>query len=300
MDRVRFGVYEFDLTTQELRREGTPVHLQAQPSQVLTCLLQRPGETVTRDELRTAVWRGETFVDFERGLNFCISQVRSALRDDAATPLYIQTVPKQGYRFIAPVVRAEAASHLELEAPGHATIPWKRRAWIISICLFGAATVGLLWWIQHRDASGWQKQPALAVARFDNESEDPALTRFSDALTDNVVEQLTLRSQSSLGIIGNASILRRARGQRDLREIGATLHARYVVLGQVQRQGTRIRILAHLIRLPEQTHLWVVRIDGDAVDPMSLEAEAAQNIATQFSTKLAADAKSPLPALGSN
>src|SRR5579864_7403159 len=102
-ERFRFGIFEFDLATRQLRRDGTPVPLQAQPAQVLGCLLQHAGQVVSRDDLSQAVWGGETFVDFDRGLNFCISQIRSALRDNSAQPVYIRTIPKFGYQFIAPV-----------------------------------------------------------------------------------------------------------------------------------------------------------------------------------------------------
>jgi DNA-binding winged helix-turn-helix (wHTH) protein len=99
----RFGVFEFDAETLELRRQGAMVHLQSQPARVLACLIQNSDRTVTREELRAAIWGNETFVDFERGLNFCISQIRSTLGDDSARPVYIQTLPKRGYQFIAPV-----------------------------------------------------------------------------------------------------------------------------------------------------------------------------------------------------
>src|SRR5579862_4070409 len=92
--RYRFGLYEFDAATNELRREGALVRLQAQPAQVLACLIARAGHVVSREELREAIWHGDTFVDFDRGLNFCISQVRSALKDDSAEPIYIRTIPK--------------------------------------------------------------------------------------------------------------------------------------------------------------------------------------------------------------
>src|SRR5258708_3711624 len=104
-ERFHFGVFEFDTATGQLQRNGTPVALQAQPAQVLGCLLERAGQAVSREDLRQAVWGAGTFVDFDRGLNFCISQIRSALRDDSAQPLYIRTIPKHGYQFIAPVER---------------------------------------------------------------------------------------------------------------------------------------------------------------------------------------------------
>src|SRR5258708_3424330 len=103
MPRVTFGIFDFDTETNQLRRNGLPVRLQAQPALVLAGLLAHPGAVVTRESLRDAVWKGETFVDFDRGLNFCIAQVRSALGDSAESPRYVQTLPKKGYQFIAPV-----------------------------------------------------------------------------------------------------------------------------------------------------------------------------------------------------
>src|ERR1700682_4858065 len=104
-ERFRFGLFEFDTATRELRREGVLVRLQSQPAQVLACLIELAGQVVSREELRKILWGGETFVDFDRGLNFCISQVRSALRDQSMQPTYIRTIPKHGYQFIAPVER---------------------------------------------------------------------------------------------------------------------------------------------------------------------------------------------------
>ena len=102
--RCRFGPFTFDFRIDELRREGAVVKLSPQPSRVLARLLARPGEVVLREELRDHLWGHDTFVDFERGLNFCILQVRTALGDSSDNPRFVQTVPRKGYRFIAPVV----------------------------------------------------------------------------------------------------------------------------------------------------------------------------------------------------
>ena len=102
-DCIRFGLFELDPATGDLRREGRPVRLQPQPARVLALLTSRPGEVVTREELRQEIWNDGTFVDFERGLNFCISQIRTALNDSADSPRFIETLPRRGYRFIAPV-----------------------------------------------------------------------------------------------------------------------------------------------------------------------------------------------------
>jgi len=277
----------------QLRREGTLVHLQSQPKQVLACLIANAGRAVTREELRKLVWGDQTFVDFERGLNFCIAQIRKALDDDAAKPLYIRTFAKQGYQFIAPV---ESVSERTRDAERKTFPPWhKPRAVLAGFAVGLLALLALS--ARHVLRSTPRKMQVVAVVRFDNETGDPDLSRFSDGLTDNVVERLTSLSSGRYSIIGNAQILRRPREERDLNAIAAALHANYVILGQVQANGTQTRILAHLIRLPEQTHIWVVRLDRAVADPLNVnltvESEVAQTIADQFSPRVAADASNP-------
>jgi DNA-binding winged helix-turn-helix (wHTH) protein len=102
---LRFGTFELDEDAGQLRRDGSPVRLPPQPFRLLLLLASRPGELVTRDEIRQQLWGDDTYVDFDQGVNFCIKQVRSVLKDDADRPLYIETVPRRGYRFIAPIDR---------------------------------------------------------------------------------------------------------------------------------------------------------------------------------------------------
>ena len=108
----RFSVFELDLRSGELRKSGTRVSLQQQPFQVLLCLLERPGELIARDELRQRLWPKDTFVDFEHGLNAAVKRLRDTLTDSADTPRFIETVPRRGYRFIAPVIRAGGVPHV--------------------------------------------------------------------------------------------------------------------------------------------------------------------------------------------
>jgi TolB-like protein len=131
--------------------------------------------------------------------------------------------------------------------------------------------------------------PIVAVLRFDNETGNPDLDRFSDGLTDTVVEQLTSQSRGRYQVVGNALILRGPRDQRDLNAIAVSLHAVYVVLGQVQSSSGQVRILAHLIRLPDQTHLWVVRVDRTLEKPLEVESEVAQKVAVEFSQRVPAN-----------
>ena len=304
--RFRFGLFELDGDSLDLRRQGQPVHLQAQPKQVLACLLRNAGRIVTREELQQAVWGDQTFVDFDRGLNFCIAQIRSALGDDAAGPIYLRTSPRQGYQFIAPVERiadnhAPALSHDDPGGPplSRGSVAAERRGaqrrptllYLAALLLLAAGAGVLL-----RLAAAPKAAPIVAVVRFDNETGDAAFTRFSDSLTDTFVERLTSLSDGRYAVIGNAQVLRGPRDRRDLVAIASTLRASYVVLGQVQAYRGQTRILAHLIHMPEQTHVSVARLDRDFSNPLDVEAEVAQAIAEKFSPPLAAGDTSPVKA----
>jgi DNA-binding winged helix-turn-helix (wHTH) protein/TolB-like protein len=292
-ERFRFGLFEFDAATRELRRGGVLVRLQSQPARVLSSLVEHRGEVVSRESLCEAVWGAGTFVDFERGLNFCIAQIRSALNDDSVSPRYVRTIPKRGYQFIAPVEHISAAperSELNSERRGFST-----KAVAIS-CAMVLVTIAFFAGYRLRSRQVSKPSPIVAVVRFDNETGDANMVRFSDGLTDTLVAQLTALSRQQYGVIGNARILRLPRDQRDLRTIAESLHAQYAVVGQVQGNGSQTRILAHLIRLPDQTHLWVARMDRLSTDPLDVELEAAQKIAAAFSPLVVKDASgSPLP-----
>ena len=101
---LRFGVFELNLDTEELRKDGTLIKLAPQPFRLLAMLASHAGQVVTREEIQKQIWGDDTFVDFEHGMNQCIKQIRSALNDNADRPLYVETIPRHGYRFLAPVV----------------------------------------------------------------------------------------------------------------------------------------------------------------------------------------------------
>src|ERR1700728_3136250 len=106
MSVIRFGEFELDEQTLELRKSGAPARIQQQPARVFAFLLNHRGSLVTREQIRLAIWGEDTFVDFEQGLNFCIRQIRLALNEQAERPLYIETLPRLGYRFIAQIERS--------------------------------------------------------------------------------------------------------------------------------------------------------------------------------------------------
>ena len=303
--RFRFGLFEFDTASQELWRAGVLVRLQSQPARVLSCLIAHAGQSVSREDLCEAVWGAETFVDFERGLNFCIAQIRSALGDDSTTPRYVRTIPKRGYQFIAPVEHILIAPVDQISTSPERTkadFGWKRLSakGLALSCALIVLAIAFYAGYRMRSRQQSKQSPIVAVVRFDNETGDASMMRFSDGLTDNLVEQLTSLSHKRYRVVGNAKILRLPREQRDLQAISRSIDARYVVLGQIQGFGSQTRILAHLIRLPDQTHLWVARMDRSSADPLSVELEVAQKIAADFSRLIVKDSNgSSLPSFPS-
>ena len=298
--RFRFGLFELDAETLELRRDGTAVHLQAQPKQVLECLVRNADRTVSREELRKSVWGDQTFVDFERGLNFCISQIRSTLGDDAARPTYIRTFARQGYQFIAPVERLDSSAGsptLQREGgspfrPPLAQGGGHKKLAALAIVFLIAAGIAAGYLAKRRSAP----VPIVAVMRFDNETDNTGMNRFTDDLTDNFVERLTSLSNGRYAVIGNAQVLRLPRDQRDMATIAANLRANFVILGQVQAYGDQTRILVHLIHMPEQTHVSVARLDRSLTNPLELEAQVAQEVADKFARRLATNPAGGSPA----
>jgi DNA-binding winged helix-turn-helix (wHTH) protein/TolB-like protein len=271
-----FGDFEFDTATGELRRGGELVRLQSQPAQVLAMLVEHAGDVVTRDALREKIWGGDTFVDFDKNLTFAIGQVRSALGDSADQPAFVRTLPKRGYQFIAAVGDAPRP----VSTDGSPTAPWRWAAAIAVVLLAGST----FWILSSR--RGPAPARTIAIVPFDNETGAPDLDRFAQNLTDAVVAEFTATGRGRFLVIGNAAALRAPRERRDLRAIGASLNAGYIVIGQVQRGGGRVRILAHLIRLPEQTHLWVTRVERALDDPLTVEADVARRISTEFLARL--------------
>ncbi len=256
----QFGTFEFDAEARELRRNGRAVALEPQPARALALLLARAGEVVSRDELKDEIWGSDTHVDFDRGLAYCVSQVRAVLGDSGDNPRFVQTLPKKGYRFIAPVrAGATGAMGVVPQVPSGATgaMGASRRL------LIGAATVVVLaaagmWW----SAGGTVQasRAVVAVSVFDNETGLPEHDRLVAGLADLVVMRLTEVSPDRLAVIGNAAILRQPRNIRNLEAIKASVRADYVVLGQLQKADTGLRFVTHLIRLSDQTHLKANRI----------------------------------------
>jgi DNA-binding winged helix-turn-helix (wHTH) protein/TolB-like protein len=286
MERTRFGIFDFLPSTGELRRDGMPVRLQAQPAKVLGALIARAGQVVTRDTLQREIWSDGTHVDFERGLNFCIAQVRSALGDSAEAPRYIETVPKQGYRFIAPVTGAidgsgapvmDVPSPMATGATGHS-----RR---IALAAAAVTLLGLLGWIVANRVTS--RRPTIAVIPFYNETGQPALDPLVQSIGDAAVARLaSLERTKTLSVIGNAASLRNPFARKDVQQIARDLGAEWVLIGQLKSDGSALRVIAHLIRAADMKHLWAQTFD-DPTFPLDAQIQTGEAIAKAVTASLA-------------
>jgi DNA-binding winged helix-turn-helix (wHTH) protein/TolB-like protein len=278
----RFGVFEFDDRTTLLSRSNRLVALEPQPARALTLLLARAGDVVSRDELRAHLWGADTHVDVDRGLAYCIGQLRTALGDTADNPRFIQTLPRRGFRFIAPVqlVDAIAAGGDIAQSPAHspAAEPTPTRwfeTWKVSTVALLLGATGA-WMVAHGSLSS---RPIVAVAVFENESGDDSHERATSGLADVVVERLTALGPERIGVNGNASILRQPRGARDQQAVAHDTRASFLVSGQLQTKDGHPSLLMQLIKLDDGTHVWVQRISrppGDALH--ALDQDAARQI----------------------
>lgn len=284
---VRFEDFEFNAPAGELRRNEVTTRLEPQPARVLAVLVERPGEVVSRAELQQRVWSGDTFVDFEHGLNYCIAQIRTALGDSASEPRFIETLPRRGYRFIARMqTDPPAAQGVQPQSQGQRRSWWRAgagAALIVMLCGAGVWTI-----LARRQATRTTQQSApvrLAVVPFDNETGVAEYDRLAQSLTDATVARLAA-DPDRLAVIGNAAILLETRRNRDLTVIGSTLGVGHVVLGQVQQIGGQLRITAHLIRVDGQAHMWAQRFEPAAADTSQLDRQVSEAVAGAVARRL--------------
>jgi DNA-binding winged helix-turn-helix (wHTH) protein/TolB-like protein len=263
----RFGIFDFEVESGQLRKNARPLSLERQPARVLAVLLARAGEVVSREELRESVWGRETHVDFDRGLAYCLSQIRGALGDRGDNPRFIQTFPKRGYKFIAPVAveppLSKAGNPGDLPVPSiEAAGPGERPAPTRVLRSYILAAVALLLLLLAVWFGGYRRAGAIviAVSVFDNETGVTEYDRPIAGLSDLVVTNLANLAPGRLDVIGNAEVLRRPRNIRNLKAVADGIDADYVLLGQLQQGETGLRFVTHFIRLRDMAHLKADRL----------------------------------------
>ena len=312
---VRFGTFEVNLRSRELRKHGLRIKLQDQPFRVLELLLEHPGQLITREEFQRQIWPADTFVDFELGLNTAVKRLRQALGDYPENPRFVETLPRRGYRFVFPVngdsappseaAGVAAISHPGVESSGTGSIsePFapatkvghrsRRNAVVLSILLIALAAEGAYLAARHRrtvTASG--RIRSIAVLPLENLSADPQQEYFADGMTDELITSLA--KLQTLKVISRSSVVRYKGTSKPLPEIARELNVDGIIEGTVLRSGSRVRITAQLIRAATDQHLWAETYEGNMEDVLRLQDAVARAVAAEIRFKLGPEAEARL------
>ena len=309
--RMRFGPFEADLRSGELRKHGVRLKLQDQPFQVLTLLLEHAGDIVTREELRQRLWPADTFVDFDTGLNSAVKKLRDVLADSADQPRYIETIPRRGYRFIAPLVDPSPATVPSSEPETHKIASSQPASSVVPAAesfsftrlrlLFGAAVLLLLFvavfLVYRNTGTGGARRPAiksLAVLPLKNLSGDASQEYLADGMTEALIGRLS--EIHNIRVVSRTSVTRFKDTHLSVPEIARTLQVDAIVEGSVIRDGDRIRVHAQLIRAATDEHFWSEAYDRDLRDVLSLQSDVAQSIARKVEVTISGEEHARLSA----
>ena len=300
---VRFGVFEADPLSGDLRKHGLRVKLRGRPFQVLALLLERPGELITRDELRTTLWATDTFVDFDHGLNAAVNKLREALGDSADNPRFVETVPRRGYRFIAPVAPVSQTPTPDPAATAPAVAPpaaaastpavseavqpapirrvWSARGIAASALALAVLVAAGAYGVRRALAPPAREGPTrIAVLPFQNNSGDPSQEYFVDGLTDALITELA--QIRALRVISRTSVLPYKTARKPLPVIAQELGVDVVVEGAALQSGGRVRITAQLIDARSDRHLWARSYDCDLADVLDVQRRVASEVTQEI------------------
>ena len=287
---VRFGIFELDAESGELRRHGLKIRLPEQSFQILRLLIARPGEVVTREELRQQLWTPDTFVDFDVGMNSAIRKLREALDDSAENPRFVETLPRRGYRFIAPMKPLRPNPVPGSVASGTIVSSQFRRPWIAGGFVVAVAVAGLFLiyergWDRLGEGPGAAPIRSLAVLPFENLTGDTAQDYVGDGMTDALTTDLA--QIAGLQVISRTSAMQYKGAKKPVPVIAKELNVDALVDGAITRSGQQFRITAQLIHGATDRHLWAQRYDGEMRDALSLQKQMAEAIAAAIGRPLA-------------
>jgi TolB-like protein/DNA-binding winged helix-turn-helix (wHTH) protein/tetratricopeptide (TPR) repeat protein len=271
----RFGVFELDLNTGELRKQGMRIRIAGQPLQILELLLERRGAIVTREDLHQKLWAADTFVDFDVGLASALRKLRETLGDSADNPQFIETLPRRGYRFIAPIQTADPASEQAVSAR-----PGIKPVWLIAAAAVLLLLVAAL--VLQRRTTPPQNTTAtsvrtVAVLPFENLTGDPSQEYFVDAMTDLLTTNLA--EVHGLRVISRTSANQYKGVRKTLPMIGKQLHADALVEGTIARAGDHLRMTVQLIDVSSDRHLWAHSYEADQQSAARIQPDIVRGIA---------------------
>lgn len=292
-ESIRFGLFEFDPHSRELRKQGIGTRLQGQPVEILAVLLSRPGELVSREELQRKLWPADTFVDFDRSLNAAVKRLRSALGDSAESPRYVETLARRGYRFIAPVdARLSAPAELPAPpptAPSPRSSPGFRYLLPVLLAAMAISALGLTLYVWKR-TDGFRhggfsrRMESLLVLPLKSLSGDPEQDYFADGMTDALNARLS--GVSALRVISQTSSSFYKGTNKPLSQIARELNVDGIVEGSVLRSGDRVRINVQLVRAEGEKRIWGQTYERDVRDVLAVQSEVTRAIVDEIRVKL--------------
>ena len=324
---IRCGVFEIDLKAFELRKHGFRIKLAEQPFQILVILLEKPGDVVTRDELRERLWPGDTFVDFDHGLNNAVMRLREVLGDSSDSPRFIETLPRRGYRFIAPVqempvlaqsTHVSESQDIQAIVPvvcpdvdvtvspsngGSLSAPGKSKSWLTvpRIVILSAAVLGVavgsglaVHYVRGMESGriNAAHTMSLVVLPLENLSGDSEQNYFADGMTDELTANLA--KIRSLRVISRSTAMAYKGAHKPLSEIARELHVDAVVEGTVLRAGDRVRITAELVQVSTDHHLWADTYESQIGDVLALQNRVSSAIVDEIRINLSKEDKERL------
>lgn len=275
-----FGVFELDLQMGELRRQGAKVPLQEQPLRLLGLLLERPGDLISREEIETQLWPGDTYGDLDHRLNNTVNKIRIALDDPAENPRFLETIKRRGYRFMAPVHEVGTAQE------GKPSTRPALRSWVLrgaTGALLLATAIGLALWLSSGARSGpVPDKIMLAVLPFRNIGSELTEDYLADGLTEEVILQLGQLRSSELGVIARTSVMPYKTTQKGIRRIGQELGVDYILEGSVRQELDQLRITTQLVGVDDQTPLWAESYNRTREDVFSFQRDVADRVSTSL------------------
>jgi TolB-like protein/DNA-binding winged helix-turn-helix (wHTH) protein len=292
---LRFGAFELDPGSGELRKGAAPVKLKSQQLQLLALLAGRAGQVVSRDEIRAALWDHETFVDFDQSINVCVNKIRDALGDDPQCPCYIETLPRKGYRFIAPTVESgngsvQATPADASAASSHPIAP--RRWWLLAAAGLAVVAIGLMVKMNVGRSAKTLRVESLAVLPLENLSRDPEQDYFADGITDDLITDLG--KISALRVISRTSVMQYKGTRKTIPEIARELNVDAVLEGTVERDRGRVRITAQLIATAPERHLWAEKYEASFSDVLTVQDSVAKAVAQAIQIRVTGQEQSVL------
>jgi TolB-like protein/DNA-binding winged helix-turn-helix (wHTH) protein len=307
---ARFGPYELDVRSGEVRKFGVRVKLGEQPLRILILLMERPGELVTREELRARLWSHDTFVDFDHSLNSAVQRLRETLSDTADRARWIETVPRRGYRFVgsvewskpngsAPVtvsaipITNEPAEHPLPEPPASPIRPSQFLGWRLLAAVLVLFLAAAIIKIVHGERILPSAAPirSIAVLPLENLSGDPSQEYFADGMTDELITALA--KNHSLRIVSRTSAMQFKGVRRPVRDIARELGVDGILEASVTRSASRVHLTVQLIDARTDTHIWAESYDRDLSAVFSLPSELSQTVAKEVKIAVSSPVQQP-------